>query len=286
MPTFILRSGMVLFPGIFILTLFVSTIWISSIQVNVVYAIPDQKQLATIKPISVKITDPIKGQQIGIGKNLTLLGTSKYNATSNCQVFVIVDGMRPYQKTIPIGQAGSDDYSKWRYALDPTYAGSVKEGINRITAKLLCNTNPTTLTKFYSINITGVNETLLKQQHLAIRSNNTAAPFFLPVSSFASAPLNNTNSPPISPVSVNSSALITPPSAPSFNSSSPSSESSSGSGDHHSNHSTSSRSDSASDHHSSNSGGSDNNHHRHKNSGGDGGGTELIRGIISHFRGF
>jgi hypothetical protein len=286
MPTFILRSGMVLFPGIFILTLFVSTIWISSTQVNVVHAIPDQKQLATIKPISVKITDPIKGQQIGIGKNLTLLGTSKYNATSNCQVFVIVDGMRPYQKTIPIGQAGADDYSKWRYALDPTYAGSVKEGINRITAKLLCNTNPTTLTKFYSINITGVNETLPKPQHLAIRSNNTAAPFFLPVSSFASAQLNNTNSPPISPASVNSSALITPPSAPSISSSSPSSESSSSSGDHHSIHSTSSNSDSASDHHSGNSGGSDNNHHRHKNSGGGGGGTELIRGIISHFRGF
>jgi hypothetical protein len=156
----------------------------------------------------------------------------------------------------------------------------------RITAKLLCNTNPTTLTKFYSINITGVNETLPKHQHLAIRSYNTAGPFFLPVSSFASAPLNNTNSPPISPVSVNSSVLITPPSAPSINSSSPSGESSNSSGGHHSNHSTSSNSDSASDHHSSNSGGSDNNHHRHKNSGGGGGGTELIRGIISHFRGF
>lgn len=286
MPTFLLRSGMVLFPGIFILILFISTIWISSFQVNDVHAIQDQNQLATIKPISVKITDPIKGQQIGIGKNLTLLGISKYNATSNCQVFVIVDGMRPYQKTIPIGQAGADDYSKWRYSLEPTYAGSVKEGINRITAKLLCNTSPTTLTKFYSINITGVNETIPKLQHLAIRSNNTAAPFFLPVSSFASAPLNNINSPPISPVSVNNSALLTPPSAASINISSPSSESSSSSGDHHSNHSTSNHSESASDHHNSNSGGSDNDHHRHKNNGGDGGGTELIRGIISHFRGF
>jgi hypothetical protein len=290
MQTFILRSDMIVFPGILILTLFVSTIWISSIQVSMVHAIPDQTHLATIKPISVKITDPIKGQQIGVGKNLTLLGTSKYNATSNCQVLVIVDSTRPYQKTIPIGQAGADDYSKWRYALAPTYAGSIKEGINRITAKLLCNTNPTTLTKFYSINVTGVNETLPKQQPLAIRSNNTVAPFFLPVSSsFQSAPLNNTNAPPILPVSVNSSALITPLSAPSISSSSASSGSSGSNGDHHSNHGTSSSGDThttKSDHHSSHSGGGGNNHHHHKNNGVGGGGSNLIRGIISHFRGF
>jgi hypothetical protein len=286
MSTFILRSDIVAFPGILILTLFVSTIWISSMQVNIVHAIPDQQQLATIKPIGVKITDPIKGQQIGVGKNLTLLGTSKYNASSSCQVFVIIDNMRPYQKVIPIGQAGADDFSKWRYALAPTYSGSIKEGINRITAKLLCNSNPTT-PKFYSINITGVNETLPKQQHPSLSSNNTVAPFFLPVSSFASAPLNNTNAPPILPVSVNSSALIAPLSLPSISSSSPSSSSSSG--DHHSNHSTSSNGDthtSSSNHHSSNSGGNDNNHHHHKNNGGGGGGINLARSIISHFKGF
>jgi len=286
MPTFILRSDIVAFPGILILTLFVSTIWISSMQVNIVHAIPDQQQLATIKSIGVKITDPIKGQQIGVGKNLTLLGTSKYNASSSCQVFVIIDNMRPYQKVIPIGQAGADDFSKWRYALAPAYSGSIKEGINRITAKLLCNSNPTT-PKFYSINITGVNETLPKQQHPSLSSNNTVAPFFLPVSSFASAPLNNTNTPPILPVSVNSSALIAPLSLPSISSSSPSSSSSSG--DHHSNHSTSSNGDthtSSSNHHSSNSGGNDKNHHHHKNNGGGGGGINLARSIISHFKGF
>lgn len=274
---------MVAFPGILILTLFVSTIWISTIQINMAQAIPGQTQLATIKLISVKITDPIKGQQIGVGKNLTLLGTSKYNATSNCQVFVIVDNMRPYQKTIPIGQAGADDYSKWRYTLAPTYSGSIKEGFNRITAKLLCNSIPTT-PKFYSINITGVNEALLKLQHPAMRSNNTAAPFFLPVSSFASAPLNNANAPPIRPVSGNSSALITPLPAPSVSSSSPSSDSSSSSGDHHSSHRDTHTT--SSDHHSNNSAGGDNKHHNHKNNGGGGGGSNLIRGIISHLRGF
>ena len=60
---------------------------------------------------------------MAIGKNLTLSGTSSYNATSNCGVFVIVDGVRPYQKTTPIGQTGRNDYSKWKYAFTPAYAG-------------------------------------------------------------------------------------------------------------------------------------------------------------------
>jgi hypothetical protein len=288
MPTFIFRSHMVVFPGIVILTLFLSTIWISSIQVNMVHALTGQQQLSTIKPISVKIIDPIKGQQIGVGKNLTLIGTSKYNATSSCQVYVIVDNMRPYQKTIPIGQAGVDDYSKWRYALAPTYAGSIKEGINRITAKLLCNTNPTSLTKFYSINVTGVNETIPNQQHVAIRSNNTAAPFFLPVSSFTTAPLNNTSTPSVLPVSVNSSAVITPFSAPSASSSSTSSDSGNSSVHHHSHHGTSTGKDthSITGDHNNNNRKNDNKHHHHENNGGGGEGNNLVHSIISHISGF
>jgi hypothetical protein len=73
-----------------------STTWISSVS-----ALPQQET-----SLGVKITDPAKGQQVAIGKNLTLSGTSSYNATSNCGVFVIVDGVRPYQKTIPTGTAG------------------------------------------------------------------------------------------------------------------------------------------------------------------------------------
>jgi len=61
--------------------------------------------------LGVKITNPPKGQQVGIGKNLILSGTSSYNAASKCGVFVIVDGVRPYQKTTP---EGGNDYSKWK----------------------------------------------------------------------------------------------------------------------------------------------------------------------------
>jgi hypothetical protein len=287
MVTFNLRSDRLVFPGILIMTLFVSTILFSSILVIRILALPDQQQPnSTPKPLSVKITDPIKGQQIAVGKNLTLSGISKYNVTAKCQVFVIVDSMRPYQKTIPIGQIGVGNYSQWKYALAPTYAGSIKEGINKITAKLFCNSNPTTLTKFYSINVTGVNGTS-NQQHLALKSNNTAAPFFLPVSSsFSSAPLNNTLAPAIIPVSVSNGTLL-PPAASSTSSSSGSGGSSSSSNINGHHHSNSSDHSTSSDHHSSssnNSGNKDNDHHHHNRGGG--GQDNFIHSIITHFRGF
>jgi hypothetical protein len=116
--------------------LFASTIWISSVS-----ALPQQQT-----SLAVKITNPARGQQVAIGRNLTLSGTASYNATSICGVFVIVDGVRPYQKATPIGQAGGNDYSKWKHTLTPAVAGIIQEGNNRITAKLLCQANPVNLT--------------------------------------------------------------------------------------------------------------------------------------------
>ena len=140
----------------------------------------------------MKITDPAKGQQVTIGKNLTLLGISSYNATSNCAVFVIVDGVRPYQKTTPIGETGGNDYSKWKYTLTPAYAGTIREGINRITAKLLCQANPVNLTKFYSINVTGMNG-IVPKQSVITHSNTSVAPLSSNSSSslFYQTPLTN-----------------------------------------------------------------------------------------------
>ncbi len=166
------RSGKFVFP-VTIMILFASTIWISSVS-----ALPQQQT-----SLGVKITDPAKGQQVVIGKNLTLSGTSSYNATSNCRVFVIVDGVRPYQKTIPTGQAGGNDYSKWKYTFTPAYAGTIREGINRITAKLFCQVNPVSLTKFYSVNVTGMNG-IVPKQYSAITRNNTDV---IPLSSNSSS---------------------------------------------------------------------------------------------------
>ena len=103
----------------------------------------------------VKITSPTKGQQIRVHSGLTVTGTSVANSTSAfCQVSVIVNGIRPYQKAIPTGNGGANDYSTWNYRLIPTY-NVIKQGQNKITAKFSCDNNPS-LTSYNSVNVTGV----------------------------------------------------------------------------------------------------------------------------------
>src|SRR5215475_4803856 len=194
MRTFSQRRDKFVF-SVAMMILFTSTIWISSVS-----ALPQQQT-----SLAVKITNPARGQQVAIGRNLTLSGTASYNATSSCGVFVIVDGVRPYQKTTPIGETGGNDYSKWKYTLTPAYAGTIREGINRITAKLLCQANPVNLTKFYSINVTGMNS---MKQSSAITRNNTSIALLSSNSSsslFYQTPLINQLS---LPTNSNSSASI------------------------------------------------------------------------------
>ena len=101
MKTFNLRSDNFVF-SLSTMILFAATIWISSIETNPIHALPGQQQTTTTPgPLAVKITEPMKGQQVNVGKNLTVLGISNYSATSNCGVLVIVDGIKPYQKSIP-----------------------------------------------------------------------------------------------------------------------------------------------------------------------------------------
>ncbi|MGC2426783.1 MAG: hypothetical protein WA421_07100 [Nitrososphaeraceae archaeon] len=59
--------------------------------------IPSQSPPSTAFPKAVKIMSPIKGQQIPVGKDLTISGTSIDNATSNCQVSMSINHVRPYQ---------------------------------------------------------------------------------------------------------------------------------------------------------------------------------------------
>jgi hypothetical protein len=141
MRTFSQRPDKFVF-SVITMILFASTIWICSFS-----ALPQQQT-----SLGVKITNPVRGQQVAIGKNLTL--------------------------------SGGNDFSKWNYTFTPAYAATIREGINRITAKLLCQANPANLTKFYSINVTGMNGILPK--HSAIIRNNTAV---APLSSNSSSSL-------------------------------------------------------------------------------------------------
>jgi hypothetical protein len=104
----------------------------------------------------VKFTSPTRGQQLPVEKDLTISGTSIDNATSNCQVSVIVNNVKPYQNTTATGHGGAADYSKWNFVLTSKYA-TIKPGENRITAKYECGDNPASKS-FSSVNVTGANQ--------------------------------------------------------------------------------------------------------------------------------
>src|ERR671933_1439500 len=113
---------------------------------------PAQQHIAKIK-----ITSPTRGQQVPVGKDLTVSGTSIDNATASstdCKVSVIVNKVRPYQPTTAAGTGGAADYSKWNFVLTSKYT-TIKPGENRITSKYQCANDPS-LTAFSSVNVTGI----------------------------------------------------------------------------------------------------------------------------------
>lgn len=117
---------------------------------------------------SIKITSPAQGQSFLVNSqnSLPVLGTStlpsaltNINTQSDCFVSVIINDIGPYQKAIPTGPKGLNDYSSWRFELLPSHT-QVMEGENRITAKLSCpviNNNAESIqdVKWYSVFING-----------------------------------------------------------------------------------------------------------------------------------
>jgi hypothetical protein len=102
----------------------------------------------------VKITSPTRGQNVPVGL-LTISGESTDNVASNCQVSVKLNGIKPYQPSAPTGAKGAIDYSTWKFTLTPKYA-VIKEGANKIISKITCHDISAALTKFYSVNVTGI----------------------------------------------------------------------------------------------------------------------------------
>ena len=119
-------------------------------------SLPSQSSPASTTHITkIKITSPTRDQQVPVGKDLTLSGTSIDNATSNCHVSVIVNKVKPYRPAN--GSNGKpNDYSKWNFVLTSKYA-TIKPGPNRITAKYECANDPG-LKSFSSVNVIGVQQ--------------------------------------------------------------------------------------------------------------------------------
>jgi hypothetical protein len=106
-----------------------------------------------VKLPSVKIVSPSSGENIGANNTLIFRGVSSDNSSSDCQVSIILNDIRPYQPVIPIKQ---DDYSSWTFTLSTSYT-AIKDGDNKATAKITCLGTPANATKWNSINFTGMN---------------------------------------------------------------------------------------------------------------------------------
>jgi hypothetical protein len=157
------------FSGFLLINYFVNSVIAAPIKELVTATLDPHPNLPTSKiPLShgmaLKIVSPVKGQHIPTGTNLTVTGTSSDNSSTNCQVSLLLNDLKPYQKTTPTGKgsSGGEDYSSWRYVLNNSTYGSIKQGINKITSKMTCiNTDQPSVTnpgvsKWYSINVTGV----------------------------------------------------------------------------------------------------------------------------------
>jgi hypothetical protein len=151
---------------------------------------PSLSATAANKLHAVKIISPTKNQQVPIGKDVTISGTSIDNLTSSCQVSVIVNSIKPYQPATATGTGGTKDYSKWNFILTSKYT-TIKQGPNnKITAKYTCTNNPSVVS-YSSVNVTGATMTAnttgsnsitasaaspikQQQQQVVTKSNNTS----------------------------------------------------------------------------------------------------------------
>ena len=118
----------------------------------------------------VKIISPATGQKVPVGQ-LGVSGTSTDNATTDCQVYVDVNDIKPMQNTTSAGVGGQNDYSNWTFTYTSKYH-LISEGINELTAKLSCINNPANITKYYSVNVTGVATSLAAANDTAATTKN------------------------------------------------------------------------------------------------------------------
>ena len=116
---------------------------------------PPQSQLE-----SVKILNLMPFQSVDLNKELVVSGESSDTSAKDCSVYVIVNGVQPYQSAIASGTAGATDFSQWKFVLHEQYT-HLNEGNNKITAKLVCTSAPT---RWYSVVVNGLSSSNISQK--------------------------------------------------------------------------------------------------------------------------
>lgn len=146
--------------------------------------------------IAIKIDSPLGNQQVPVGE-LTISGTSTDNSTSQCQVYVDWNNLKPYQLATATGSNGSSDFSTWNFTYTSKYH-LIQTGLNDLTSKITCLVPPTgpTVTKWYSINVTGTtspNQSSNVELPLPTANNNASTSDVQTSSSQTETPIDTTN---------------------------------------------------------------------------------------------
>lgn len=146
--------------------------------------------------IAIKIDSPLGNQQVPVGE-LTISGTSTDNSTSQCQVYVDWNNLKPYQLATPTGSNGSSDFSTWNFTYTSKYH-LIQTGLNDLTSKITCLVPPNgpTVTKWYSINVTGTtspNQSSSVELPLPTANNNASTSNVQTSSPQTDTPIDTTN---------------------------------------------------------------------------------------------
>ena len=177
----------VIFSGLLILLLLSNISYNTSVHVFAQNNTNATESAGTVSPLSaasnatkldggVKINSPDKGDLVPLNSNQSLVinGVSKDNATSDCDVTIILNNVKPYQNVQPTGLQGSNDYSSWKYTLSSNYT-SINEGSNKITSKIYCvNPGGQSSQAYYSVNVTATNFTQAQLSNYEMMLNSAA----------------------------------------------------------------------------------------------------------------
>ena len=109
---------------------------------------------------------------------LTISGISSDDSTTDCEVYLDWNDLKPFQKAKPnainnnnnnnnnntnlVNAVPREDFSNWTYTFTKDYH-EIANGTNELTAKLSCLAYPNNYTKFTSVNITGAPQEQISQ---------------------------------------------------------------------------------------------------------------------------
>jgi hypothetical protein len=118
--------------------------------------------------VGIKIIFPMTNSTVPVGP-LVVNGTSTDTSQTDCRVHIDWNDLKPMQNVTAAGINGTNDYSKWTFTFSQNYH-LIVEGTNELTSKIVCLADSlgNITTKFYSINVTGIN--------VNISSNSSSTP--------------------------------------------------------------------------------------------------------------